>query len=181
MVKDNNGNSIQRLLPKLKSEGIKGSFSYNFGHSPFPYHTDTAFWPLPTRYVLMTSENESICHTYLFDMNQIFNNLSNQDLLILKKSVFILNINSIQKFSNLIIQENGFTGIRFDPNIMFPFNSYAKKSVEIIERSLKNYKSIEIKWNGKNILILDNWRLLHSRGNSSKDRERILKRIYINI
>lgn len=180
IIPDDNGNAIQHLKPKQANSGIKNSFSFNFGYSAFPFHTDTAYWPSPSRYILLSSEKKSNCNTFLFDFNKILEKLSSQDLLTFKRSVFLQNIYSMNKLCSLIINDNGQFGIRFDPNIMSPYNKSAKISCEIIKKALNEYTPIQIEWTGKNILIVDNWRFLHSRGDSTNEPDRILKRIYLN-
>ncbi len=180
IIPDNNGKIIQYLKPKPNQNGIRDSFSYNFGYLSFPFHTDTSFWSIPARYIIMTSENQSNCTTNLFDFNQILQGCTYNELLDLKKSVFVQKTFSEQKFTNLIFQENEILGIRFDPNIMFPYNEYSKKTLDLINSSIQKLKTFQIEWTGNNIVIIDNWRFLHSRGDSTKDKNRILKRIYLS-
>lgn len=179
VLPDDNGNSIQYLKPKSNLTGVRDSLSFNFGYSNFPFHTDTAFWPLPARYLVLTSENISDCSTFLFDFNLIFNECNAKELLDIKKSVFLLKTFAVQKFTTLVIQEKETIGIRYDPNIMFPVNNSSKRTIELINCSLEKLKSIEVEWTGDNIIIVDNWRFMHSRGDTSNDKERLLKRIYL--
>lgn len=179
ILPDDNGNSIQYLKPKSNLTGVKDSLSFNFGYSKFPFHTDTAYWSLPARYLVLTSEKVSNCSTYLFDLNLIFNECNAKDLLDLKKSVFLLKTFAFQKFTTLVIQEKETIGIRYDPNIMFPINNSSKRAIKLINCSLEKLRSIEIEWTGENIIVLDNWRIMHSRGDTSNDKERLLKRIYL--
>lgn len=181
LIPDNNGQIIQYLKPKEKSEAIKDSFSYNFEYSAFPFHTDTAFWPIPIRCIVMKSENKSSCETFLFDSEQIFSDLCDRDILVLKKAVFLLKNKSVQKYTSLIVNDNGKRGIRYDPNIMFPVNHFANLSIHIIKKCLETQSIIKFEWTGNNALLLDNWRFLHSRGDATNDKTRLLKRIYLNI
>lgn len=173
---DSNGNLIQTLKAKEKGTGIRNSFSYNFGFSSIPFHTDAAFNELPARYILFTSILPSETTTNIIDLKFLSESLNDDELTILKKAIFLIKTPQEQKFSNLFF--NNYNGLRFDPNIMFPYNSYAKKSLEIIDSQINNLEPVRINWNKKSILIIDNWRCLHSRG-KIEDKNRTLKRIYI--
>ncbi|WP_397299203.1 TauD/TfdA family dioxygenase [Nonlabens ulvanivorans] len=175
---DSNQQLIQKLNSKNKKTGIKNSFSYNYGLSAFPYHTDTAFDNTPANYFLLTSLYNSKTTTNIIDSHSIINNLNNEEIKILKKSIFLLSTPQEKKFTNLIFVKNKKTGIRFDPNIMTPYNSYSKDALAILNEQITKTKTIEIKWNKEQILIVDNWRCIHSRSNVI-DEKRTLKRIYI--
>lgn len=175
---DSNQNLIQELNPKNKKNGIKNSFSYNFGLSDFPYHTDTAFDNTPAKYFLLASVFKSRTTTNIIDFDSIIRNLNEREFKTLKNSIFLLNTPQEKKFTNLIFIKNKKTGIRYDPNIMLPYNSDSKDAVVILNEHITKTKPIEIIWNQEQILIVDNWRCIHSRSNVVDDK-RTLKRIYI--
>lgn len=173
---DSNGNLIQILKAKERGTGIKNSFSFNYGYSSLPFHTDTAFIEFPSKYFLLTSIFPSETCTNIIDFKQIIESLEKTEISILKSAIFLTKTPEKQSFSNLFFNQD--KGLRFDPNIMFPYNSYAKKALKLIESKILEIEPIKIKWNKKNILIIDNWRCLHSRDNVN-EINRTLKRIYI--
>lgn len=179
ILPDDNGNKIQYLTPKMTGQWIKNSFSYNYGLNKFPYHTDTAFWEKPTKFILMTSKKKSSCETLLIDTKALFDSLQIKELNLFYNSVFTLKTPHETKFVSILQRENWNNILRFDPNIMTPFNLSAKAAVEIINAFIKEAKLITIKWTGENILLVDNWRFLHARSACRHEPERILKRIYI--
>ena len=175
--KDLNGIIINKIKPKKEGEGMKDSLSFKFGLSSFPYHTDTAYLDKPVDYILFYNETLNKTCTNLISMDVFWEQLSNEELKIFEKSIFLLKTPHFQKFVHLIsgIEKN----IRFDPNIMFPYNSYSKIAQTKINEYLKNQKPISIDWNQHKILILDNRKILHNRA-KVQESNRILKRIYIN-
>lgn len=175
-----NSDVIHILRPKEKKSGIKDSFSYKYGLEQFPYHTDTAFWSIPTKYFILASERESKCSTYLIDFSQLIGSVSQSELKIFQKSVFILKTPSQTKFVSLLSNNDSKLNLRYDPNIMSAFNKYAKDAVGILDDFLNKSKPIEVEWTGSNVLVVDNWRMLHSRGECIDEKERTLKRIYVN-
>lgn len=177
---DNNGNIVQYLKPKDKGQGIKSSFSFNHGFGEFPYHTDTAFWEIPARLILMTSEMKSECDTILIDIKRLLDNLTSDQLTIFYNSVFTLKTPNEIKFVSVLLREKGNSIFRYDPNIMTPFNHSAKITSEIINSFIIKTEPITIKWTGENVAVLDNWRFLHKRSSCKNELNRTLKRIYIN-
>ena len=65
------GRSLGRPVPSPKGEMIKeirvtptgkaraGSQSSIYGTGPFPLHTDTVFWPVPVRYVILRAYGDT--------------------------------------------------------------------------------------------------------------------------
>lgn len=170
---------IHLLRPKEKNTGIKDSFSYKHGLAPFPYHTDTAFWPLPTRYFVLASVKESKCITFLIDFTDLINSASQTEVNILYKSIFVIKTPFEVRFTSLLSKINNNFILKYDPNIMFPYNNYSKKAIIILNDFVDNYNPTEIQWTGNNVAVIDNWRMLHARGQCNDEQERILKRIYI--
>jgi alpha-ketoglutarate-dependent taurine dioxygenase len=179
VVPDDNNNIVQYLSPKAEKQGIKGSFSYNYGLLEFPFHTDTAFWSKPARYLLMKSEFESSCNTMLIDFENILNNLNPNEISIIRKSVFQLKIFNTVRLISIPFKECDQTGIRFDPNTMFPYNEYSKRAITIINEHINDVEQVSIHWTGRNVVVIDNWRMLHSRSECLNEENRIIKRIYI--
>ena len=50
-----NGELIDTLIPSDGKSSSKGSFSNRFGFGAFPLHTDAAFWPTPTKQMILFS------------------------------------------------------------------------------------------------------------------------------
>jgi alpha-ketoglutarate-dependent taurine dioxygenase len=181
IIPDDNHNNIQHLKPKENGKGLKNSFSFNHGLSEFPYHTDTAFWAKPARLILMASETSSNCETSLIDTKELINSLTADQLNIFYNSVFILKTPNEIKFVSVLQNHNGATILRYDPNIMEPFNNSAKICHETINTFIQKADPKTINWSGTNVVVLDNWRFLHKRNECKNEPQRILKRIYINL
>lgn len=58
-----NGERVYILKPSDGEQSLDGTFSRLYGYSAFPIHTDTAFWSLPARYVIMAMKSSSKCGT----------------------------------------------------------------------------------------------------------------------
>jgi hypothetical protein len=76
------------LLPLSKEKGRPTSLSGKYGLGPFPLHCDTAFWPIPCRYVILacTKSYVSRTATVLFDTSSM--DLSDEERLLATSALF---------------------------------------------------------------------------------------------
>lgn len=175
-----NGDLIDQVIPKSKIQSIKNTFSYNYQFEAFPFHTDTAFWNLPARFVLMSNAIASNTATTIIHTNQLFTSLSDKEKNILSNAVFLLKTPTANFYSKLLNKLNNTSFFRFDPNCMKAMNKDAIEAKEIIKIKLEAIPVNRITWERPKILIFDNWKTLHARESIGDDSERLLKRIYIN-
>jgi alpha-ketoglutarate-dependent taurine dioxygenase len=176
---DDNGIIVQYLRPRFRGEGVEGSFSFNLGLNEFPFHTDTAFWEHPARFLLMASQKASSCGTIVIDTSGWIDSLTEAEINTLLNSVFSLRTIHGIKFVSILCRIGKNFLFRYDPNIMEPFNASAKSAVKMIRNFIINTKQIEVEWTGNNVLVLDNWRLMHKRSECKHELNRVLKRVYI--
>jgi len=174
-----NGQLIDYLKPKSKAEAKENTFSYNFGHQQFPLHTDTAFWNLPTRYVLMSCEGTSETATLFVTYDEICKILTESELVDLKKSIFLIKTANKNFYASLINTYENNTFLRFDRNCMKPINKSANITLNILDEKLSELNVNKVLWDKSKIFIFDNWRILHGRESLKNDEIRTLKRIYI--
>ena len=179
VVPDDNGVIVQDVLARDIKNGSRGSFSYTCGYGEFPYHTDTAFWALPARYLILRVEEESDCQTHYALYHDIFS-LSDIDLdEYIKRACFILKTFNGQRFVPFMFSSGSEFGYRYDPNTLIPYNDEAKLLVAKFNELLELQKPKSISWSGDNFAIIDNWKGVHSRGTAINDRNRVLNRIYV--
>lgn len=174
-----NGKLIDYLTPKVKTEAKKNTFSYNFEHQKFPLHTDTAFWNLPARFVLMSCEDTSETATTFVTYDEICKILTESELVNLKKSIFLVKTTNKNFYTSLINTYENNTFLRFDRNCMKPINKNAKIALNIIDEKLNELTIHKVLWDKSKIFIFDNWRILHGRESFKNEKTRTLKRIYI--
>ncbi|MEC3876692.1 Fe(II)-2OG oxygenase family protein [Chryseobacterium salviniae] len=179
IVNHPNGQLIDYLNPKRKINTIKNTFSHNFEHQEFPLHTDTAFWNLPARYVVMSCEETSETATTFITYDEIHKTLTVAELNELKKSIFIVKTPSENFYTSLINNLDNDVCLRFDKNCMKPINKSAKIALNILDEKLSLLCVNKVEWDKAKIFIFDNWRVLHGRESLKNDEMRTLKRIYI--
>lgn len=174
-----NGNVIDYLMPKKHALANQNTFSHKYGHNSFPFHTDTAFYSSPIRYVLLSSQYISTTATTFISFDKIHKSLSRIELQTLKDSIFLIKTGKKNFYSSLISNVKDQIFIRYDTNCMIPANYHAKNAIEIISEKLQNIKTNKIVWDKPKVFIFDNWKILHGREIITNDEKRTLKRIYI--
>lgn len=174
-----NGSIIDYIRPKKKTEALKNTLSYNFEYKEFPLHTDTAFWEIPSRYVLLSCENYSSTATTIIKSEELINLLSIKELSEFKNSIFLVKTQNSNFYTSILSIICNIKCFRFDSNCMRPLNNSAKISEEIIKEKIQLIEVTRIIWNNPKILIFDNWSTLHGRDEVVNDEKRIIKRIYI--
>jgi alpha-ketoglutarate-dependent taurine dioxygenase len=156
------------------------TLSARYGFGAFPLHTDTAYWPLPARYVLFMAMGTPSACTLVSPARDIFDSLSLPVRKAAEHSVSIVRTPHRSFYASIFFKENDSRGIRFDPCCVFPANSNADVFVKHFSVALLGVTPVKIKWTGANALIIDNWKALHGReAVSSYDVNRVLTRVYV--
>lgn len=178
IVPGERGEVIQELHARDRGEGRYGTFSYCVGYNQFPWHTDTAYWEIPVRYLLLTSNNPSPCATTFRTFRSLASKI-NRFHYLAERAVYLLNIPGRKRYLSPIFKRGREIGYRLDFHIYKPMNKEAQSLIELVSNELSEEYG-RIVWTGNNIAILDNWKAIHSREDAHEDKNRTLTRIYIN-
>lgn len=172
-----NGEQYDIVSANNGSSARKGSFSHNFGFNFFPLHTDTAFWDIPARLMVMWSPKVSATSTTLMPWHKIIDSIPNGKREIINDAIFTLYTYEYVKYCSLKLLTSGITGFRYDPNIMNPANKQAEEFVFYYNLFIQETDLDEFKWSGSNALIVDNWNVLHGRKivENTKENRRIYR------
>ena len=173
-----NGKNVSILNSSNGENSLQGTFSHTYGLASFPFHTDTAFWALPARYVVMGMFTASTCTTNYVSINEIADCISGDLLTKAQKSLYLLKTIDGAKYTSAAFKNNDIWGIRFDPNIMTPVNKQAKKFHHELTEAIKNVGYKKINWTGNKAVVFDNWNYLHGRS-AANGESRELHRIYL--
>lgn len=175
-----NGETIFCLEPSDGKNSVKGTFSNVFGYSEFPLHTDTAFWEIPARHVILAMIDKSDCETHIINTSDVLSELDQEYLKYAKGSIYMIDTIEGKKYSSLYFRHESQVGFKYDPMCMIPFNSNAKIFHTKFTKILEKIEPESISWTGGKAIIMDNWATLHGRGTISLlEKNRKLLRIYI--
>jgi hypothetical protein len=164
---------IDELMPKSIQDARKDSISSKIGLGMMPFHTDCAYYKTPPRILLLKNEEiNSDCATLLIDLNEINFTRVEQDYL--RNGLWIC-FGQKSKFLSSIYNENFF---RWDTYCMRPMNKMAKEAFKIMNNIISKISPKKFYWDNKEeILLIDNWNVLHAREKCEGKRK--LKRILV--
>jgi alpha-ketoglutarate-dependent taurine dioxygenase len=175
--------SIQTLRPLTQELARPNSTSSIYGLNSFPPHTDMAHWPTPPKYVIMRAKIPcSRIPTILFDSQRL--NLKQNVLSLWERSVWQISKIKQPFLCSIFFYHMDNKGIRWDPCTMSAYGKIANEIKSEIEMTLNEQfdrQSIDFSWDSsEDILIFNNWRMLHSRPKVSLDSSsRELERIFL--
>lgn len=156
---------VERLTPVEKNEAHPCTLSEKYGLDDFPFHVDGSHWTTPPRYVALGCLDAGVSDvpTLLVDWNAI--GLSAMDLQRLKTAIYWVRNGRYSFYSTILSNDRFF--VRYDPGCMHPQTSEAEAiSNDFLER-LRSSVPQTIHWKAGQVLVIDNWRMLHARGQAT--------------
>lgn len=177
-----NGDLIDELRPIEKNQANKNSLSSIYGTKGFPLHTDTAYRKVPVRYIILYAKNPGSGRrpTLLVDgFQSIDRSISKSKL---ESAIFKIKNGRYSFLCNMLeTNEKGNYRLRFDQGCMIPATRESSVVLNQFIKLLEEQQTIEVNWTAGDLLIIDNWRMLHGRGTAQiKDDDRLLYRLNIS-
>ncbi len=176
------GNEFNIITPRKKNNSYPGTLSHLHEYGEFPLHTDTAFWSVPARYIVLAMLIENNNSTLVVSADKIFNSLDAEVKKIAREAVFKVETPFGEFDTRAIFEKSGEIGIRFNACCMTPSNSSAEIFFEEFDRALKHIRPNQIQWTGNKAIVIDNWKVVHGRPAiiDPIDNERSLIRVYVS-
>lgn len=173
------GSVVQKLVPRAIS--TPNTYSGIFGLNRFPFHTDLAHWRVPPRYFLLR------CVRGYADVPTLL--LDGLDLIaqvgagVLARALVRPRRPQCGEVRMLRLRQRDTVGdiFRWDQTYLRPASPIGELAFERVRAHLEAAvpKSVAIVNDG-DVLIIDNWRMLHSRPAVPADRQdRHLERVYL--
>jgi hypothetical protein len=170
---------VRRISPQPIESAKPNTLSSRYGSGRFPFHTDAAHWEHPPDFVCLYCEcpGSGGRPTELIDTHawKIKPQLRLSLLSDIWKTGFrnpwLCTVGSVK---------NGDMRIRYDVGCMEPRGTSAARTQIEIERIICASTRIMVTWSPKSLLVINNSRMLHARGNSTRsDADRVLLRILV--
>ncbi len=170
---------LRLIRPRATDKAKQNTLSSRYGMGAFPFHTDSAYWPTPARFILFhcVSPGAGDRPTLLIDPREW--SLPGCERRLLCNEVW--RVTTRRPFHCTVGRERdeGFC-VRFDEACMVPVTTGANAVLQVIRDAILNSRIVTIQWREGDLLIVDNLRLLHARGWALQpDEDRILARILI--
>lgn len=177
------GPIIDCLVPTDKRQARPETMSSYLGFDRFPFHTDGAHFRIPPRFILLRLADGAHSDRPTLVCAFSDRSLNLENIQILMRDVWTVR-GSYRPFLSPILSDtavHGHTVLRFDRFCMKPASARTARSVQILESALERTNRAEVTWAANKALILDNWRVLHARGEGPPHHNegRILERVSV--
>ncbi len=172
------GDVVDILRPHDRSEARPHTLSSTYGLNAFPFHNDTVHWTTPSRYLCLAcvDPGKGRRTTSLVSLAPILalNGLADQ----IGEGVFLIRSGRHSFYSS--IASRGRPWLRYDPGCMMPTSSRALDSWGQMQNVIESRSPVQIQWQEGDLLVLDNWTVLHRRGEAVQpDPTRRLARVLL--
>jgi alpha-ketoglutarate-dependent taurine dioxygenase len=173
---------ITRLTPRPSEDARPRSLSARYAQGAIPLHTDNAHWRIPPRYVLLRLAEGSASRrpTLLLDFHKAAFDAA--ELKILRRHVWLVNGGRGRFLTSIVTDQlvRGASVVRYDPNCMRPALDSFMTSYSVLKAALIPASALAVEWQPAVTLVIDNWRVLHGRGDAPvRDEARVLERLLV--
>ena len=157
------------------------TLSATFGTASFPLHTDTAFWKVPARFLVMRAIGDVRRPTIVCPFSELFALTSERLMEAGRRAVWMLTSSTGPVYCGMTFRasDQG-RGFRYDRQCMAPVNSAAREVDEYMHFEAVDTAVRPVSWADGIAVVIANWQALHGRGpEPPHEAERILQRIYV--
>lgn len=175
-----NGELVKEIRRTSADEAPPGSQSSIYGAGSFPLHTDTVFWPLPVRYVLLRGYGDTRRPTTVMSFSNLVRECDAQFHILAHSSVWLVCTGSKKFYCSLKFRDRESSGWRYDVDLMSPANDAAVQVDRVLRPLVSSEKVDSITWSSDTAVVLSNWTTLHGRGPEPPDEGiRVIERLYV--
>ena len=175
-----NGEMVKEISVSAAATALPGSQSALHGRGPFPLHTDTVFWPLPVRYVLLRGTGDTRRPTTVLSFERLIERCDERIAKLAGRSIWLAGAKVKPFYCSLKFRHGGSVGWRYARDNMSPVNEAAREVDEALRPLTHASIGETIHWTGDTAVILSNWHVLHGRGPEPQDEgARVIERLYV--
>lgn len=151
---------VDSLRPTEPARAQPRSLSAIHGEGSLPFHTDTAHWSTPARYILLTleSRDQVEAHTLLLPWRSVVDGFP---LEVFTTEPFLVR-NSSESFLTTV-RDPARRWYRYDRGCMRPTTRAARRLSDALETRFTTVEAHVHVWTPGVILMVDNWHMLHAR------------------
>ncbi|MBT2244738.1 TauD/TfdA family dioxygenase [Sphingobium sp. BHU LFT2] len=176
VVAGRNGALIEPIAPRPTEAAEERSLSAAYGLSELPMHIDTAHYLRPARYLLLGCANpgQSGAQTRLAPISAL--KFSPSELSVLASAAVLVRTGRRSFYSTIL--DKGRPFLRYDPGCMEPLDARGEEALQIVSNAIGRIDVIKHEWRRGEILLIDNWHMLHGRTATAAD-SRLLFRVSV--
>ena len=173
------GGALEEVIqPQRQSEAHSRSLSARFGLDSLPFHAELSHRPRPCRYLLpgCVDTGSPSAVTLLLDWRTL--GFSPEEFELLEGAPILVRSGRSSFYTTMLPTDRSF--FRYDPGCLEAVDARGRAALRLVEDRLAGGAPHGHEWRPGDILIIDNWRVLHGRGRSDHGSGRRLARILID-
>lgn len=172
------GSLQEEIVPQSSEHAHPRSLSAHHGYSALPFHVELSHRPSPCRYVLLGCIDPGFpgAVTMLVDWQSL--GFTADELRLLESAPVLVRSGRRSFYSTILPANRRF--FRFDPGCLESVNASGRNALDIVAYRLRRATPINHQWQRGDLLVIDNWRVLHGRGPTNQGSGRRLARILID-
>jgi L-asparagine oxygenase len=166
---------VRPLLPVSATSAPSNTLSSRYGTGAFPFHTETVYWPHPVRYLMLYCVRPGAVRRPTF-LSDLWHSSEDDVQHCLAEDIWVVYRTTNPFLTRIADKSWDGIRIRFDPECMKPAHRSSRSSL-ILQYITPD---IQLRWQQRDLLIVDNHRMLHARGDSpAEDEDRLLLRVLV--
>jgi hypothetical protein len=171
--------SLEEIVrPQSSHEAHPRSLSAQYGLDSLPFHVELSHRKRPCRYLLLgcIDPGSPSAETRLLNWRTL--GFSPDEYQLLETAPVLVRTGRRSFYSTVLPSDHTF--LRYDPGCLEGLDERGRSALKLLERRLSLGSPETHQWSRGDILIIDNWRVLHGRGASEPGSNRSLARILID-
>jgi hypothetical protein len=173
------GGALQEVVrPQTSGDAHPRSLSAQYGMNAFPFHVELSHRPRPCRYLLLGCIDPGSSNTVTMLLDWPSLGFSSEELDLLACAPIFVRSGRRSFYSTVLPPDRAF--LRYDPACLEAVGERGRSAFKLVEHRLALGSPETFQWQRGDILIIDNWRVLHARGPSEHGSGRRLARTLID-
>ena len=155
---------IEQIVPQAMDTAQAATLSSVYGLNQLPLHTDAAHWPVPCRFLVIgcVEPGPVPVPTMLLDFRRV--RLSKEEVSLCRRTPFLIRNGQRSFYGSILDEAREF--IRIDPGCMTAVSKHGNMVLNTFNAEKHEDVLHSHSWSRGDILIIDNWRVMHGRGGS---------------
>jgi hypothetical protein len=167
---------IEPIIPRNERDAEARSLSALYGLNELPMHIDTAHYVRPARFLLIgcVDPGSSQAKTRLLDTRKL--EFTSDQLALLHSAPLLVRSGRNSFYTTILDRIRPY--FRYDPGCMEAIDCRGEVAMATMHAAVAESPVEFHDWRAGEILMIDNWRMLHGRTRSASD-ERLLLRLSV--
>ncbi len=167
------GQLVEAIVPRDEQAADQRSLSAIYGLGELPLHMDTGHYLQPARFLLIgcVDPGHSRAQTRLVDTKELV--FTPDELELLSSAPLLIRSGRRSFYSTILDRARPF--LRYDPGCMEPIDRRGEHALRAVHGALTRSAVHAHDWSQGEVLMIDNWRILHGRTAASADSRLLLR------